>query len=252
VIGSIGERTRLADAAYARLRQAIFTGQVPPGTRLSIPAIAARFGVSRSPVREAVLRLVHDGLAAGEPHKGVAVIVLNARQLVPVYEVRAPLEGLAARLAAASGHTASSGHAAPDGHAAPGGRPPDGGLTRLTRAVAGHAAAVDAGDLPAARDADVLFHRITREMAGNPQLISFLDQIQDKILLAMASTLLTAGPALALADHRAICEAIVAGDPDLAEARASAHVTRLRDALAASPQRPGAAAGYGDETATDW
>jgi DNA-binding GntR family transcriptional regulator len=87
-------------------------------------------------------------------------------------------------------------------------------------------------------------------MAGNAQLTAFLEQIQDKIRLAMATTLVTPGPSLALAEHREIYQAIQAGDPDLAQARAVRHVARLRAALAAAPAgQPGQPGQPGKTTA---
>lgn len=258
---ALGERSRLADAVYERLRQAIFAGEIAPGSRLSIPGLAGRLGVSRSPVREAVLRLVRDGLAVDQPRRGVALIVLDAQNLLPVYEVRAVLEGLAARAAAArvaaarAGGTVAgpgpvtgagpAGGTGPAGDSGPAGDPGPvtGQLARLTDAVAVHAATVADNDLAAAREADLAFHRLTRELAGNAPLSGFLDQIQDKVRLAMATTLITPGPSLALADHRAIFEAIASGDPDLAEERAKAHVTRLEAALAAAAHQVGRAPG---------
>ena len=237
---ALGERSRLADAVYERLRQAIFAGEIAPGSRLSIPALAGRLGVSRSPVREAVLRLVRDGLAVDQPHRGVALIVLDAQNLIPVYAVRAVLEGLAARAAAARVAAAGASGAVTGPDTAAGAAPADGAglvsgqLARLADVVAVHAAKVADHDLAAAREADVAFHRLTRELAGNAELSGFLEQIQDKVRLAMATTLITPGPSLAVADHRAIYEAIASGDADLAEARAKAHVTRLEAALAAA------------------
>ena len=63
----------IADTVYETLRDAIFSGAVPPGTKLSVPAIAVRLGVSRSPVREAVLRLKQEQLANYEPRRGAVV-----------------------------------------------------------------------------------------------------------------------------------------------------------------------------------
>lgn len=221
----IGDRNRLVDDVHARLREAIFTGGIPPGSRLGIPALATRLGVSRSPVREAVLRLVQEGLAVEEPHKGAVVVQLDVEQLLGVYAVRAVLEGLAARLAAMSEKDPQSG---------------------LAISIERHVAAVEKQDLGLAFEADLEFHRALREMTGNAQLSGFLEQIQGKVRLAMTRTIITPGPHLAVADHQAIYDAIVAGDADRAEKVARAHIARLRRVLASS-------AGYRMEsTATDW
>lgn len=221
----IGERGRLVDDVHTRLRDAIFAGDIAPGSRLGIPGLATRLGVSRSPVREAVLRLVQEGLAVEEPHKGAVVAQLDVEQLLGVYEVRSVLEGLAARLAATSGED-------PQG--------------RLGVFIQRHVAAVESQDLGLAFEADLDFHRALREMTGNAQLSGFLEQIQGKVRLAMTRTIIRPGPHLAVADHQAIYDAIVAGDGDRAEKMARAHIARLRDVLASR-------AGYAMEaTATDW
>src|SRR5579875_1256952 len=91
---------RIADAVYERIRDAIFTGALPPDARLSVPALADRLGVSRSPVREAVMRLIHDRLAVEEPRRGAVIARIEPADLIHIYEVREALEGLAVSLAA--------------------------------------------------------------------------------------------------------------------------------------------------------
>lgn len=67
---TLAESPRLADEVYERLRRSILEGGLGAGARLSVPGLASRLGVSRSPVREAVLRLVNEGLAQESPRKG--------------------------------------------------------------------------------------------------------------------------------------------------------------------------------------
>lgn len=91
----------LADSVLQRLREEIITGGLPPGTPLSVPGIASRLGVSRSPVREAVQQLTVDGVAEYRPHAGARVAVLDRTTLEQVFELREVLDGKAAGQATA-------------------------------------------------------------------------------------------------------------------------------------------------------
>lgn len=87
-----------------RLRQAleeeICTGHLPPGTRLEEHNLAARFGVSRTPVREALRHLASCGLVEMRPRQGAIVTMLTPARMIEMFEVMAELESLCARLAA--------------------------------------------------------------------------------------------------------------------------------------------------------
>ncbi|PXY36440.1 GntR family transcriptional regulator [Prauserella flavalba] len=204
-------RTRVADAVYERLREMIFTGELAPGARLSVPALAESLDVSRSPVRDAVLRLVQERLAREEPRRGAVVASVGLAELVSIYEIREVLEGLAARLAVENA-----------------GRK----LVRaLKEALDEHEAAMRTADLAASTEADLRFHRLIREAAGNPEVIRLLDDVQTQVRLAMRTTTVTAGPRQAIDDHRAILTAIESGDAVAAEQAARAHIFRLRSVL---------------------
>lgn len=208
---SSSERIRIGDAVYERLRDAIFTGILPPGSKLSIPALAESLGVSRSPVREAVVRLTQERFAREEPRRGAVVARVDLPELVRLYEVREVLEGLAARLAVLHGSEAF--------------------FAELTRTHREHEQAVTAGDTTRHMELDMRFHQLSRSAADNPELLRLLDDIQGRVRLAMLTTTVTSGPSLAVEDHRLILEAIVARDAELAEQRARAHIVRLRQAL---------------------
>ncbi len=89
-----------ADRAFAAIEHAIVTGEFPPGSRLGEETLAARYGISRGPLREALRRLEGRGLVVRLPHAGVRVVALDRQDLIDLYEIRANLEGLACRLAA--------------------------------------------------------------------------------------------------------------------------------------------------------
>src|SRR3982750_1808061 len=91
---------RIVDTVQGALRQAIFQGTLRAGEPLSVPKLARRLNVSRSPVREAVLGLVAQGLAVEQPRRGVVVATVNPADLLAIHEIRVFVEACAARLAA--------------------------------------------------------------------------------------------------------------------------------------------------------
>ena len=91
--------TSLADEIAFRLQAAILAGEHPPGTHLFQDEICERFGVSRTPVREALRKLQAKHLVVLVPNKGATVRVPGRAELIDVYNVRAELEGYACELA---------------------------------------------------------------------------------------------------------------------------------------------------------
>lgn len=103
----VAKQDPLAERAATRadeIRQAleadIFSGQLRPGTRLDEESLAARFGLSRTPVREAILQLVYSGLVEKQPRQGAVVAPLDLHKMVQMFEVMSDIEGLCARYAA--------------------------------------------------------------------------------------------------------------------------------------------------------
>ncbi|WP_104182218.1 GntR family transcriptional regulator [Arthrobacter sp. B0490] len=94
---------RASDRAYALLRSDIVEWRLAPGDVLAEVEQSARLGVSRTPLREALARLVADGLAAPHAGRGVVVSAISLEAVTDVFEVRLPLECAAVRLAASRG-----------------------------------------------------------------------------------------------------------------------------------------------------
>ena len=204
----------LATQAYVALRDAILSHQLPPGTRLSVPEIARRLQVSRSPAREAIARIAYEGLATNEPHQGAVVVQVQRSDLLEIYAVRQVLEGLACRLAV--------------------GRLTESGSAVLRQIVDEHAEAIAAEDVDRHYEIDQRFHATIREQAGNARLTEYLDRLQGQIRLAMHTTHRSpGGMAQALTEHEAIVDALASGDPDAAEAAGRVHIARLMDELSA-------------------
>src|SRR2546429_2131111 len=92
---SIVPATR-SEAVASELRRLIQSGELPPGTRLRQAEIAARFGMSTTPVREAFMMLAREGVVRQDAHRGVVVFQPSLDELTESYEIREVLEGLAA------------------------------------------------------------------------------------------------------------------------------------------------------------
>lgn len=92
--------SRRASTMKEALEQDIVTGQLVPGTRLEEMGLAERFGVSRTPVREALNQLASIGLVEIRPRRGAVVAEIGLKQMVEMFEVMAELEGMCGQLAA--------------------------------------------------------------------------------------------------------------------------------------------------------
>ena len=90
----------LGEQAYGQIRAALRDGSLPPGMRVTETELAARFGVSRTPVRQAIARLESEGLLTHEARRGLTVTRPDHGQVVELYVMREIMEGAAARLAA--------------------------------------------------------------------------------------------------------------------------------------------------------
>ncbi len=92
--------TELTDHVYSQLKSMIFNRQLRPGDKLVQEKLAAELGVSRSPLLKALARLENELLVESIPRRGMYVKKMSAREMVDVYECRAAIEGLAAKLVA--------------------------------------------------------------------------------------------------------------------------------------------------------
>jgi DNA-binding GntR family transcriptional regulator len=191
----------LGQEAYGRIRAAIRDGSLPPGVRLTETDMAARFGVSRTPVRQAIARLEQEGLLTHEPRRGIAVTRPNHQQVVELYVMRELLEGAAARLAAQ--HASETEIAA---------------MEELVEAEPPLFA--EAGALS---ELNQRLHGLLYLSAHNRYLLRSLEQIA--ATMELLPTLLTLGDraAEAHAEHRAILAALRQRDGEAAEAAARTH-----------------------------
>ncbi|WP_067721345.1 GntR family transcriptional regulator [Nocardia yamanashiensis] len=215
----------LTDRTYEALKLAIFRNQLTPGTALSVPELARQLNVSRTPVREAVQRLIYEGLAKHVSHRGAQVSKVDIADLRELYVVREQLEGLAARLATERLDAA--------------------GLRTLREIIAEHEGVLtDSANEAAHINLDIRFHRTVREIAGNPHLTATLEPLAGRSHLALHSLWRGAeAPRFALDEHTGIVDAMATGDPELAEQAARQHISRLRVRLSQATEREEPAAG---------
>ncbi|WP_067799826.1 GntR family transcriptional regulator [Actinomadura formosensis] len=210
-LDSMPRRSRTADDVYERLRADILARKLPAGTRLSVPSLAEELGFSRSPVREAVQRLVQAGLATEEVHRGAVVAAMDVSSVLRLYELREALEGMAARLACE--------------------RATEQEIAEMGALLQEHSRALHADAHDRHLTLDMEFHARVRAAARNEHLRASLERVQDMVALAMMAADAT-WHQQALLEHQAIYTAIRQGPPETAEAVARAHISRIRHNLA--------------------
>ena len=186
----------------------IVDGKLPSNSRLIQDDLARAYGVSRQPVLQALLLLRNRGLVREAPGRGLIVSPIDPDFVRKLYEVRAMLDGFAARLAAQRG----AGRAKIEGPA---------------YLHAGHAA-VASGSLHEQIEADMKFHAFINELSGNSLIGEttaphwpYLRRVMGEVLRDDAQM-----PQVILGEHVAILDAIIAGDGARAEMLSRDHITR--------------------------
>ena len=194
--------------AYQLILHAIDIGTYRPGDRLVESELAERFGVSRTPIREALQRLETQSLLSRDG-RSLIVASLDHNQLAELYVVRSELEGLAARLAAR--------HATEE-------------EVRLLKDMVDEDRALVEDPTALART-NRRFHRQVHLASHNRYLVQQLDLVYRSMAL-MASTSLSAKgrSETAVKEHSAIVEAIAKGDGDAAYNQLKAHISRAFEA----------------------
>jgi DNA-binding GntR family transcriptional regulator len=208
VSGPEGEDQGRGRSLYSRILDAILEGEFEPGESLVEVAVARRFGVSRTPVREALRRLEQDGLVR-RVERGMVVRERSPEEILDIYEARIVLESSAAR-AAAQRHTPFDRLR----------------LDKLLRACEEADRADESSLVRRNRD----FHRGVWEASHNETLRDLLDRLNLHLLRYPATTLTHEGRwEEALAQHAALVEAIAARDEEEAARVAAEHFTAARD-----------------------
>jgi DNA-binding GntR family transcriptional regulator len=198
----------LRDQALTAIRHALVTGQIVPGVVYSAASVATELGVSNSPVREAMLALVDDGLMEVVPNRGYRAVAFTATDLAEIAQLRLLLEVPAAGLAAEAGV---------------GDRLPD--LEELVEVIEQTAAD---GDVAGNLDADRRFHLLLVEACGNRRLTDQVARLRDQTRLYNLRNLAESGALVAsAAEHRPLLAAIAGHDRTTAEDLMRAHLAHI-------------------------
>jgi DNA-binding GntR family transcriptional regulator len=205
-------RETVSAAAYRRLRDALLKGQIEMGARINEVEIASAWGVSRTPIRDAIRRLEAEGLLRASPRRGVVVPVVSLGEMDELYEMREILEGRAARRAALRAT-----------------RDDDDRLNALIRQFG---AAVKAGDLDAVLDIDLGIHAGIAEASGAMHIQKAIESVAQQIHVVRARGLLLRGRAAkSLREMAKLVASIRARDAVRAERAMQEHIASLRSDL---------------------
>jgi DNA-binding GntR family transcriptional regulator len=198
-----------ADSVYQTLREAIVEGRLHAGDSLIEWHVARQFGTSRTPVREALLRLEAEGLAFRVPRRGLVVRQVSEHEILEVYSVRIALEALAAREAANEALPSDIAH-----------------LRWVNERLS---EALDADDFASVPSLTNEFHLAVASAAHNSMLRRFITQAQDWTRRVGTTVSLPGRRGVAVQEHARLIEAIAVRDAESAERLAREHMATGRE-----------------------
>ncbi len=204
------KRPPAAERVYTHIKEAVLERRYEGGTLLTEGDLADAVGVSRTPVREALLRLEVEGLIKLYPKKGALVLAVSAQEIKDVVETRLLVEEFAARKAVPASPQL---------------------IERLEQLLEEQRQLAEAGDLAAVAVTDRCFHAEIVKYAGNEILSRLYDQLRDR-QLRMGVAVMEAHPGRIeanITEHGELLEAIRAGDADGAALVVRRHVGRVRE-----------------------
>lgn len=182
--------------AVKEIRSLIFSGDLGAGTDHLESELAARLGMSRTPVREALLRLESQGLVEVRPRKGIRIKPLSPTDMAEIYDILTELESLAAANAAQRNLTETD-------------------LAPLATAISDMERALGNNDREAWAVADTHFHQHLVELGNNQRIIQIVRMMSDQVRRARAVTLyMRPPPTSSNRDHKQVLEAIRNGAAD--------------------------------------
>ena len=193
-----GSRVSLVDTAYAEIKRRITQNFYPPNHQVLIGDLAAELGMSRTPVRDALIALEKDGLIELTARQGMRILPLTIQDMEDLYDALTCLEVRAAELVAARGF-------------------PVEGLQPLADALSRMEQALKVQDLDHWADADEDFHRTMIAMCGNQQIARLANATWDRIRRARYLSLrLVPLPVRSNQEHRKLLDAFLRGEPETA------------------------------------
>jgi DNA-binding GntR family transcriptional regulator len=213
-----GAAIGLVEEVASLLRERIYTHRYPTGARLRQEQLSVELGISRTPLREALRVLEQEGLVRVEPGQGARVVTGDVQTLLAAYELRAVVDGLAARLAAQR-------------------RP---SVAALRCAIDRQVVTITPWDPRAYTRSNVEFHEEVMHLTGNEFVVAQLPILKMTAQVFAPVALVEPSSAeRAIGEHRAIADAIEDADAPLAERLAREHieatVEQLRASAAATP-----------------
>ncbi|GAB3078869.1 GntR family transcriptional regulator [Micromonospora schwarzwaldensis] len=215
---ALRDRQSLREEVAQALRAAIIAGQIRPGTLYSAPTLAARFGVSPTPVREAILDLAKEGLITIVKNKGFRIRSLSERELDEITQIRELLEipvvaDQVGRLSAEQ-------------------------LKELGVLADAIVVAAGRGDVVAYVEADNAFHLTLLRTGGNQRLVDTVADLRSRTRLYGLDSLRETGQLVASADeHVELVTLLSAGDRDAVVDAMRRHLRHIRGIWAAQPER---------------
>ncbi|QWE23529.1 GntR family transcriptional regulator [Polynucleobacter sp. AP-Jannik-300A-C4] len=190
-----------------RLREQIFSHELAPGSWLDEQSLAMAFGISRTPMREAIKVLASEGLVTTKMNKGAYVTEVDRRDLEQIFTVLSLLEGQAAKETAIKASEAQ--------------------LTQLDNLHHRLEKAAADRDLEQFFEINVKFHELIQEIAGNKWMNGVIDDLRKVLKLQRRDSLSRSGRLLSsLVEHREILQAILKRDPLAAEQAMRKHLAR--------------------------
>lgn len=217
VVSLSDDESRLpaSERAYRRLKRLILDNEIAAGSQMLELEAAARLGMSRTPVREAMVRLEQEGMVELRPRHGMRVLPISPDAMAEIYEILTALEGMAAEVAARKGASPTQ-------------------LAGLQQAVDEMEDALAADELVRWSEADAGFHRQLVEIAGNRRLLAIVEQVSDQAHRARLTTLrLRPKPVGSNRDHAALVQAIRERNPEKAREIHEQHRRRAAEMLVA-------------------
>jgi len=191
--------------AYERIKEAILTFKLKPGQSLVENELASQLDISKTPVRDALLRLEKEGLVTRVLYKGASVAELNQRKMEEIFEIRAALEGLATYLATPFITKEE--------------------VLEAQRLVNAHAAALASGDIREASRLNRLFHELIVRKSPNQWLKDILSNLEDHLRrYRMLSSFQGDRRDKSIVEHQRILDAIQRKDPEAAEKAMREHL----------------------------
>jgi DNA-binding GntR family transcriptional regulator len=198
--------------AYKALRDSILSGHLVPGEIYNEMAIAKELGISRTPVREALLELSTQGLITFLPRKGVMVSHHKRQDVEEIFELRKAIELAAIEKAAKA--------------------PPPRDLAKCEKALANQRKIIKKKDFLAFLQADRMFHTTFSEMTNNRRLVDILENLRDIIDLMGKEALGRAGRWEEVTlEHEKVLEAVKQGRPKEAREAMDYHLERTKEAV---------------------